>query len=66
MIGQNNKTCCGCVVRDDYMKSFIKAYIADPMRTINVKIFIIVCFTVIGGFGIYGCTQVRGASFPGQ
>jgi len=53
------KTCCGCAVKDNYMSTFIRTFIANPMRSMQVKAVVLAAFTAISIAGIYGCTQIQ-------
>eukprot|EP00241_Pyramimonas_parkeae_P004525 CAMPEP_0114239316 /NCGR_PEP_ID=MMETSP0058-20121206/8394_1 /TAXON_ID=36894 /ORGANISM="Pyramimonas parkeae, CCMP726" /LENGTH=882 /DNA_ID=CAMNT_0001351487 /DNA_START=50 /DNA_END=2698 /DNA_ORIENTATION=- len=53
------KTCCGCNVRDNYMTSFLEKYLANPMRSFNVKLAILGFFAVLGAVGLYGSIKIK-------
>ena len=53
------KTCCGCAVKDNYRSTFIRTFIANPLRSMQVKAVVLAAFTAITIAGIYGCTQIQ-------
>jgi hypothetical protein len=57
---QENKCCLGLTVTStNSQENFVRKYVAEPMRSLPVKIGVLLVFSALTVCGIYGCTQVR-------
>jgi hypothetical protein len=57
---QENKCCLGLTVTTkNNQENFVRKYVAEPMRSLHVKMGVLLVFTALTVCGIYGCTQVR-------
>lgn len=56
---QEDKCCLGLTVTTkNNQENFVRKYVAEPMRSLPVKLGVLLVFTVLTVCGIYGCTQV--------
>jgi hypothetical protein len=46
------------VKNKSFQETFVRTYVAEPMRSAPVKIAVLVAFAALTVCGIYGCTQV--------
>jgi len=55
-----NKCCLGLTVTStNSQENFVRKYVAEPMRSLPVKIGVLLVFSALTVCGIYGCTQIQ-------